>query len=85
MQAAEPAAPPAPQPAGTGAEGEASGGVIRRRDFAASPAAIAAASGVDLSAVKGSGPGGKVTKADVLAAADGERPGAGGSRGRNGG
>ena len=32
---------------------------------------IAAASGVDLSAVKGSGPGGKVTKADVLAAADG--------------
>ncbi|TMK71599.1 MAG: hypothetical protein E6G48_08100, partial [Actinobacteria bacterium] len=33
---------------------------------------IAAASGVDLSAVKGSGPGGKVTKADVLAAADGK-------------
>ena len=32
---------------------------------------IAAASGVDLSAVKGSGPGGKVTKADVLAATDG--------------
>jgi 2-oxoglutarate dehydrogenase E1 component len=32
---------------------------------------IAAANGVDLSAVKGSGPGGKVTKADVLAAADG--------------
>ena len=32
---------------------------------------IAAASGVDLSAVKGSGPSGKVTKADVLAAADG--------------
>jgi 2-oxoglutarate dehydrogenase E1 component len=33
---------------------------------------IAAASGVDLSAVKGSGPGGKVTKSDVLAAADGK-------------
>jgi 2-oxoglutarate dehydrogenase E1 component len=33
---------------------------------------IAAASGVDLRAVKGSGPGGKVTKADVLAAADGK-------------
>jgi multifunctional 2-oxoglutarate metabolism enzyme len=33
---------------------------------------IAAANGVELSSVKGSGPGGKVTKADVLAAADGE-------------
>ncbi len=39
----------------------------------ASPVArrVAAASGVDLSAIQGSGPGGKVTKADVLAAADG--------------
>ena len=39
----------------------------------ASPVArrVAAASGLDLSAVKGSGPSGKVTKADVLAAADG--------------
>ncbi len=43
----------------------------------ASPVArrVAAASGVDLSAVKGSGPGGKVTKSDVLAAADGGGPG----------
>ena len=32
---------------------------------------VAAAKGVDLSAVEGSGPGGKVTKEDVLAAADG--------------
>src|SRR5439155_25668327 len=32
---------------------------------------IAAASGVDLSAVTGSGAGGKITKADVLALADG--------------
>ena len=33
---------------------------------------MAAAKGVDLAAVKGSGPGGKVTKEDVLAAADGD-------------
>ena len=41
----------------------------------ASPVArrVAAASGVDLGAVQGSGPGGKVTKADVLAAANGEQ------------
>ena len=41
----------------------------------ASPVArrIAAAKGVDLGAVKGSGPGGKVIKEDVLAAADGQR------------
>ena len=40
----------------------------------ASPVArrIAAANGVELSSVKGTGPGGKVTKADVLAAANGE-------------
>ncbi len=39
----------------------------------ASPVArrIAAAKGVDIGAVEGSGPGGKVTKEDVLAAADG--------------
>jgi 2-oxoglutarate dehydrogenase E1 component len=42
----------------------------------ASPVArrVAAASGVDLSAVRGSAPGGKVTKADVIAAANGEQP-----------
>jgi multifunctional 2-oxoglutarate metabolism enzyme len=34
---------------------------------------VAAKNGVDLGAVRGSGPGGKVTKADVLAAANGER------------
>jgi 2-oxoglutarate dehydrogenase E1 component len=39
----------------------------------ASPVArrVAAANGVDLGAVRGTGPGGKVTKADVLAAANG--------------
>ena len=40
----------------------------------ASPVAcrVAAAKGVDIAAIKGSGPGGKVTKEDVLAAADGD-------------
>ena len=43
----------------------------------ASPVArrVAAAKGVDIGAVKGSGPGGKVTKEDVLAAADGDGAG----------
>src|SRR5919108_611943 len=49
-----------------GADGKRASPVARR---------IAAASGIDLSSVKGSGPGGKVIKADVLAAANGE-PGA---------
>jgi multifunctional 2-oxoglutarate metabolism enzyme len=57
-------------PAMAEVESEAEGADGRR----VSPVArrVAAASGVDLSAVKGSGPGGKVTKADVLAAADGK-------------
>jgi 2-oxoglutarate decarboxylase len=40
----------------------------------ASPVArrVAAAKGIDIAGVKGSGPGGKVTKEDVLAAADGD-------------
>jgi 2-oxoglutarate dehydrogenase E1 component len=37
---------------------------------------LAASSGVDLGAVSGSGPGGKIVKADVLAAADGRGDGA---------
>ncbi len=59
-----------PQEAAVGpASAEAEGADGRR----VSPVArrIAAASGVDLTTVKGSGPGGKVIKADVLAAADG--------------
>ena len=59
-----------PQEAAMGpASAEAEGADGRR----VSPVArrIAAASGVDLTTVKGSGPGGKVIKADVLAAADG--------------
>ena len=47
----------------------------RRRTGGCHPVArrVAAAKGVDLSAVEGSGPGGKVTKEDVLAAANGDR------------
>ncbi|HYY74669.1 MAG TPA: multifunctional oxoglutarate decarboxylase/oxoglutarate dehydrogenase thiamine pyrophosphate-binding subunit/dihydrolipoyllysine-residue succinyltransferase subunit, partial [Solirubrobacterales bacterium] len=47
-----------------GADGKRASPVARR---------IAAASGIDLSSVEGSGPRGKVIKADVLAAANGER------------
>jgi len=56
--AAEPAMTEA-EPGATDADGRRISPVARR---------IAAANGVDLSAVQGSGPGGKVTKADVLAA-----------------
>ena len=56
-----PAAAPA-APATDGGDGRRASPVARR---------AAAANGVDLGAVQGSGPGGKVTKADVLAAANG--------------
>ena len=56
-----PAAAPAGPPAGD-VDGKRASPVARR---------AAAANGVDLSAVSGSGPGGKVIKADVLAAANG--------------
>jgi 2-oxoglutarate dehydrogenase E1 component len=55
-----PAAAPPAAPAEAG-DGKRASPVARR---------AAAANGVDLSAVSGSGPGGKVTKADVLAAAN---------------
>ncbi len=58
-----PSAAPA-APATDGGDGRRASPVARR---------VAAASGVDLGAVHGSAPGGKVTKADVLAAANGER------------
>ncbi len=54
-------APTAPA-AGEGADGTRASPVARR---------VAAANGIDLTSVRGSGPGGKVTKADVLEAADG--------------
>ncbi len=49
------------QPAATGSEEHRASPIARR---------AAAAAGVDLGSVKGSGPGGKVVKADVLAAAE---------------
>ncbi len=55
-------APSAPADAPDGGDGRGSTPVARR---------VAAATGVDLGSVRGSGVGGKVTKADVLAAADG--------------
>src|SRR6476620_7449912 len=61
-----PAAAPA-APATDGGDGRRASPVARR---------AAAANGVDLGAVQGSGPGGKVTKADVLAAANGGGGGA---------
>ena len=68
---AEPAAPTAPA---TRRQRRRSRGCRRMVPEVRPPVArrIAAASGVDLSTVQGSGPGGKVTKADVLAAADGD-------------
>jgi multifunctional 2-oxoglutarate metabolism enzyme len=61
--------PTAAGPAGNGSSSN---------DVRATPVArrIAEATGVDLSSVKGSGPGSKVTKEDVIAAADGSGNGA---------
>ena len=63
-----PPAAPAPQPPATsGAHGDGDGAA---NGASVSPVArrIAAAEGIDLSALQGSGPAGRVTKADVLAA-----------------
>jgi 2-oxoglutarate decarboxylase len=60
--AAEPSAPAAPQPA-PAADGQRSSPVARR---------IASDRGIDLARVRGTGIGGRITKADVLAAADGD-------------
>src|SRR4051794_20682725 len=57
-----PAAAPTAPPAADGGNGGGASPVARR---------VAAKNGVDVAAVHGSGPGGKVTKADVLAAANG--------------
>src|SRR3954451_18297850 len=57
-----PAAAPTTAPAADGGNGGRASPVARR---------VAAKNGVDVAAVHGSGPGGKVTKADVLAAANG--------------
>ncbi|HEU5253188.1 MAG TPA: multifunctional oxoglutarate decarboxylase/oxoglutarate dehydrogenase thiamine pyrophosphate-binding subunit/dihydrolipoyllysine-residue succinyltransferase subunit [Solirubrobacterales bacterium] len=68
--------PPTPEAAtdqGSNGSGNGSGGDVR-----ATPVArrVAEASGVDLASVSGSGPGSKVTKEDVIAAADGGGNGA---------
>ncbi len=69
-------APPAPTPASadgaTPAPAATTTAAAAPDGMKVSPVAarVAAAEGVDLTAVKGSGPGGRVTKADVLAAGD---------------
>jgi 2-oxoglutarate dehydrogenase E1 component len=69
---------PSADPAAPGREAEDAGGTsgvvpAEGGNGRASPVArrVAAAKGVDIGSVKGSGPSGKVTKEDVLAAADG--------------
>jgi len=75
--AVPPTAPPTGGTAGTagGTNGGAGNGAA---DVRATPVArrVAEANGVDLASVSGSGPGAKVTKGDVLAAADGKGNGA---------
>jgi 2-oxoglutarate dehydrogenase E1 component len=60
--AAEPAAPPAAEPSPPPPGDGANASPVARR--------VAEAHGVDLSGVEGSGPGGRISKADVLAAAE---------------
>jgi multifunctional 2-oxoglutarate metabolism enzyme len=64
--------PPTPPPAGEASQG-GSAGTNGGNGVRATPVArrVAAENGVDLASVAGNGPGGKVTKDDVLAAADG--------------
>jgi multifunctional 2-oxoglutarate metabolism enzyme len=65
--AAKPAEP-APSNGAASTNGGGNGAVATNGDVKASPVAqrIAAAEGVDLSAVTGTGPGGRITKSDVL-------------------
>src|SRR5260221_9910044 len=68
---------PPRHPQSGGGNGAGSGVSGDSQDVRATPVArrIAEATGVDLSAVSGSGPGAKVTKEDVLAAGNGGAPG----------
>jgi 2-oxoglutarate dehydrogenase E1 component len=68
--------PTAPSAGGNGAGSSAGNGGA---DVKATPVArrVAAATGVDLASVSGSGPGSKVTKEDVLSAGDGKVDGGG--------
>ncbi len=71
-EASSGAVPPTPPPAGE-TSGGTSAGNGAGNGVRATPVArrVAAENGVDLASVAGNGPGGKVTKDDVLAAADG--------------
>jgi 2-oxoglutarate dehydrogenase E1 component len=67
---------PSADPAAPGGEAEEAGGTsgVRAGNGRASPVArrVAAAKGVDIGSLSGTGPGGKVVKEDVIAAADGD-------------
>src|SRR3954469_15147830 len=73
--------PPTTSPTGGGSSSQGSNGSGNGSgaDVRATPVArrVAEATGVDLASVSGSGPGSKVTKEDVIAAADGSGNGAG--------
>jgi multifunctional 2-oxoglutarate metabolism enzyme len=78
---AQGAVPPTPSPTGDGStasQGSNGGGGNGAADVRATPLArrVAEANGVDLASVSGSGHGSKVTKEDVVAAADGGGNGA---------
>jgi 2-oxoglutarate decarboxylase len=64
----------APDAAATEPAGESGNGAVDVGEGRATPVArrVAAAEGLTLDQISGTGPGGKVTKADVLAASDGE-------------
>jgi multifunctional 2-oxoglutarate metabolism enzyme len=65
-------------PAGAGSEDASSDGEAVEQDDGANATPVARraaqANGVDLAGVKGSGPGGKITKSDVLSGGDGAGP-----------
>jgi 2-oxoglutarate dehydrogenase E1 component len=73
-----PSAPPAAGTSAANGGDSPSGSGNGAQDVRATPVArrVADATGVDLASVRGSGPGSKVTKEDVLAAADGKGNGA---------
>src|SRR4051812_12468050 len=78
---AQGAVPPTTSPTGEASSSQGSNGSGNGSgaDVRATPVArrVAEATGVDLASVSGSGPGSKVTKEDVIAAADGSGNGAG--------
>ena len=74
LRADEPSSdPPSPAPPAGGTSGNGAGDANGSNGVRATPVArrVAAENGVDLGSVAGSGPGSKVTKDDVLAAANG--------------